>query len=170
MNRTCNSVNLVRAYIILSLFFGGASEAKADDYWRDLSPKLRRSIEAEPYDSARDSGVCELYLQNLRYFAGRGLAMSCGQPIAPTMGNSLKPMEWETVDPDLYPELFKALVSKFGARREGEATQARLREQRDRIKRKEVLFRRAKISLRGFPSALNDDSGKAPSEAAFQIV
>ena len=54
----------------------------------------RADFEGEFSEPVKDPNVCSLYLKNLRYFVKRNLSMSCGQPVAPTLTEKIKPVEW----------------------------------------------------------------------------
>src|SRR5256885_16543760 len=69
----------------------------------------------EPFNEPSDPKVCELYLQNLRCFAKRKVAMSCERPIAPHLQDRIKKIVWHRLDPNRYPELFRAVVAESQA-------------------------------------------------------
>lgn len=124
----------------------------AADYVSDDSAMDRNVFEHENTDE-----VCGLYLQNLQYFARRKLPMSCGQPIAPSLKGKLEIVEWEDLDPEKYPKLFKEMVRMLDAgSRQPIVTDKELAGRRDEVRKKEYLFRRAKITLLAHPKILDD--------------
>jgi hypothetical protein len=152
-------------FLILVNLLGVYGSSYADDYALDPAPIARHGRYEQPFESAQDPNVCSIYLQNLQYFAHRKLPMSCGQPIAPTLTAKIKPVEWEDLDPDQYPDLFKAVVADYEHGSNGES---RLAGARKAVTKKAYVFRRAKLDLSKSPLArrrLGD-----PPAAQFQIV
>lgn len=140
---------------VVSLPVTSSAEANHGDYVRDLAAKtyLPAHIdrqEGEPYQAARDPNVCSLYLKNLQYFARRDIPMSCGQPIAPGLEKDIQKVEWEDLNPDQYPDLFKETVKQFDYGRE--PTEQVLAKVRDLVRNKRNVFRRARLDLKGYPS------------------
>ena len=88
------------------------AQVRADDYYLDLHPMQSFGNQGqEPFNEPSDPKVCELYLQNLRYFAKRKVAMSCERPIAPHLQDRIKKIVWHRLDPNRHPELFRAVVA-----------------------------------------------------------
>ncbi|MES2365693.1 MAG: hypothetical protein V4563_07370 [Pseudomonadota bacterium] len=151
-----------------------SSLAYADDYVLDPNPKNysgRADFEGEPFESAQDPKVCALYLQNLRYFASHNLPMSCGQPVAPYLTNKIKPVQWENLDPEKYPDLFKAVAAKVFPPRSSDSkpypSETQLLLERERVRKGVMVFRRAKLNLKGY---LAFPPTNLPSEKTYQIV
>jgi hypothetical protein len=113
----------------------------------------RSDFEGELSEPLKDPKACALYLQNLRYFAKQNLPMSCGQPVAPSLLSKIKPVEWENLDPDTYPELFKQLARKVFSSGHSEEkdfpSETNLSPLRERVRRGVMVFRRAKLELKG---------------------
>jgi uncharacterized protein len=119
----------------------------ADDYrWDgDLDPD--GNYQAIPVDPE----ICKLYEENLRYFANRNTPMSCNRPIAPHLKKRIKKVEWEDLDPDQYPDLFRATViwAQYLKGQAEDRIQEALKYARDGTANKVRVFRRAKLSLGG---------------------
>jgi hypothetical protein len=122
----------------------------ADDY-RCVRP-------AEPEGDQRDQPIirfdpkiCKVYEENLRYFAKRNRPMSCNRPIAPHLEDRIKEVKWEDLDPDQYPELFRAIVTcnRYLTGTGEDVIQRDLKYVRADIANKVKVFRRAKLSLVG---------------------
>jgi uncharacterized protein len=159
---------------IVSIPITATADANYSDYELDLKTRNysgRADLEGEPFESSQDPEVCALYLQNLRYFAKNNLPMSCGQPVAPILAGKIKPVEWENLDPEKYPELFKAVVFKVFPPRSYEdrsyPSEKDLSHWRESIRNGGVVFRRAKLELKGNMALppLN-----MPIEKSYQIV
>lgn len=94
-----------------------------------------------------DPQVCQLYQDNLNYFAHQNTPMSCNRPIAPQFKNRIQEVEWEDLKPADYPELFRQVVlfNSFGYDKSHEA----LKKHEAKLGSKEYVFRRAKLELSG---------------------
>ncbi|MGA7180292.1 MAG: hypothetical protein WBX11_11980 [Thiobacillaceae bacterium] len=150
--------------------------ACADDYVLDVNARNyagRADLEGEPFESPQDPKVCKLYLQNLRYFAKRNLPLSCGQPVAPMLAGKLKPVQWEDLNPEKYPELFKAVVTRVFPPRPSEAkdypSEAALSSWRQAVRNGDLVFRRAKLELSGH-LLLPSQYSPTKEATAFQII
>jgi hypothetical protein len=143
----------VWAVIALTLgFFVEAHWACADDYRLARTPKQASGSQGEaPLKKPDDPKVCDVYVQNLRYFARRDTAMSCERPIAPFLRNRIQQIEWEDLDPGRYPELLRAVVSRYQhwQTRAPKDEEQELRRITEAIGTKEYAFRRAKLKLQG---------------------
>lgn len=173
LRKTFVRVTLLFSIGMLSFF------AYADDYdyVRDPAPSVYlNGVPVDDYSTANDPQVCNLYLKNLQYFARRNEPLSCGQPVAPILKGQIQPVEWENLDPDKYPELFLAVVKTFprlylalsGTPKDEEAVAF----MRKAIMDGSVVFRRAKLALKGFPADIRRAQEIEPSktETPFQIV
>jgi hypothetical protein len=130
---------------MLSMF--SAAFSMADDYRWIESPDPGGDQQIFPVDPE----ICKVYEENLRYFAKRNTPMSCNRPIAPHLKERIKEVEWEDLDPDQYPDLFRAIAT-FGAYSPGtgeDIIQRDLKFIRANIANKVRAFRRAKLSLVG---------------------
>src|SRR5258706_7060156 len=68
----------------------------ADEYALDPSPMQPSGNKGEvPFEQPADSGACDLYLENLRYFARTNMALSCERPIAPRFQDRIRQIEWQ---------------------------------------------------------------------------
>ena len=65
-----------------------------------------------------DPKTCQLYLENLNYFAKKKVSLLCGRPIAPHLSKRIQELEWEDIEPDDHQELIKqvALLRGEGTR------------------------------------------------------
>ena len=114
-----------------------------------------------------DQSVCKTYLENLRYFARRNAPMSCERPVASPLADRIKKIEWEDLDPDRHPELFRALVlHRSGGQ---DTSQQTLNLRAEEIRKKHDVFRRAIGVFEGFPAFEYQTAPKSRSEK-FQIV
>lgn len=100
--------------------------------------------------------------------------MSCGQPVAPMLAGKIKQVEWENLNPEKYPELFKAVVAKMfpPARASEEKTylsEAVLSSKREQVRAGHIMFRRAKLDLTGHV-VLPSTYAPTKDAIAFQIV
>ena len=131
----------------------------------------RSEFEGELSEPAKDPTACGIYLQNLRYFARHNLPLSCGQPVAPALTDKIKPVEWENLDPEKHPELFKALVTKVFSTGHSEVkdfpSEAALSLERERVRKGGMVFRRAKLELKG---EIALPPLHKPVQRVFQIV
>lgn len=139
-----------------------------DDYVLDPAPKEMIDWNLEEYKKPRDKKVCSLYLQNLQYFARRNDPMSCGQPIAPMLKDKIKKVEWENLDPEKYPDLFKAIV-KVTRTRDKEPSNEELNGRRLEIREGGVVFRRLKFDLKGSPG-VEEGSNRPLPEADLSVI
>lgn len=142
--------------------------SKADDYLLDPAPKEMIDWNWEKYKKPRDKEVCSLYLQNLQYFARRNEPMSCGQPIAPMLKDKIRKVEWENLDPDQYPDLFKAVIKVVRTSGE-EPSDKEMKWRRMEIKERGVVFRRLKFDLKGSPG-VEEGSNRPLPEQELSIV
>lgn len=94
-----------------------------------------------------DSQVCQLYLDNLNYFAHQNIPMSCNRPIAPQFKSRIQEVEWEDLKPADYPELFRQVV--LFVSRGQDKTQDALKKHEAKLVTNEYVFRRAKLELSG---------------------
>ena len=159
------ALSLLPAALMLCISFASA----ADDYRLHPAPTQPAGSGAVDiaYDKPDDPQVCGLYLKNLRYWAQSNTPMSCERPVAPALQDRIRVVEWEDLEPVQYKELFEALVSAIshGRDKNAEAIEHRVGE----VKRKEYVFRRARLSLREFPATLNEAASKSQGRA-FHIV
>lgn len=143
--------------------------AKADDYRLNRAPPAVGARGEDPYEDPRDPKVCAIYLENLRYFARRKTPMSCERPIAPHLRKRIQKVEWEDLDPAKYASLFRdVLADRFFRAPADDELALRAAE----VHRKEVVFRRAKLNLKGFPvSVTNPALGqKSGAPVAYHVV
>ncbi|MBI4961758.1 MAG: hypothetical protein HY913_00640 [Desulfomonile tiedjei] len=144
---TKSAKTIVVAGICALVFMFFPALTTADDYRWDEAP----FPEGDRQKYEPDPEICELYEENLRYFAKRNTPMSCERPIAPHLKDRIREVEWEDLDPDRYPDLFLAIAT-FGAFLSGtseEIIQRDLKFIRAGIPNKVWVFRRAKLSLVG---------------------
>lgn len=117
-----------------------------------------------------DSNICKLYEENLKYFAQKNIPMSCYRPIAPHLKNRIKEVEWEDLDPNKYPDLFRAIVVIYRyldlQKKSEEEIQKSVKYNLAQVEKKIMVFRRAKLSLTGHIHV--SDPGAAPE--AYWIV
>jgi hypothetical protein len=137
---------MVAALCGLVFMFSGAF-SMADDYRWIKSPPGEDDQQLMPVDSK----ICRCYEKNLRYFARRNTPMSCEHPIAPCLKNRIKKVEWEDLDPERYPDLFRAIAThgKYLPGTGEDIIQRHLKYVRADIASKVKVFRRAKLSLVG---------------------
>jgi len=157
----------------ISFPVSSSAEAKRSDYVLIPLPQYypdRASFGGELSEPPKDPKACELYLQNLRYFTRNNLPLSCGQPVAPTLTDKIKPVEWENLDPEKYPELFKVVMEKvIFSWPSTYPSEAALSSWRESVRKGSIVFRRAKLELRGHVYLPSQHS---PTETAiaYQIV
>jgi uncharacterized protein len=98
-----------------------------------------------------DPKICKCYEENLRYFAKRNTPMSCNRPIAPHLENRIKEVGWEDLDPDQYPDLFRAITVDYRYLTDAgeDNIQRALKYALADVANKIRVFRRAKLSLVG---------------------
>jgi uncharacterized protein YecT (DUF1311 family) len=122
------------------------SPSSHDDYrWvEDPDPEVYQEI------IPVDPKICRCYEENLRYFAKRNTPMSCERPIAPHLKDRIKEVEWEDLDPDQYPDLFRSIAtSGYLPDTSEDIIERDLKDIRAGIADKIRVFRRAKLSLVG---------------------
>src|SRR5208283_1661028 len=145
---TKSARSIVVAAVCGLVFMFSAAFSMADDYRWIESPDDEESITGLiPVDPK----ICKCYEKNLRYFAKRNTPMSCNRPIAPHLKDMIKEVEWEDLDPDRYPDLFRAIATR-GQYLPGtgeDIIQRDLKSIRASIANKVRVFRRAKLSLVG---------------------
>jgi hypothetical protein len=145
LTKSARSIVLAGTCSLVFTFFAAIS--MADDYrWIESSDPAGD----EQYISV-DPEICKVYEENLRYFAKRNTSMSCNRPIAPQLKGRIKEVEWEDLDPDQYPDLFRAIVT-FGRYSRGSSEDAIQRDLKfilADIANRVRVFRRAKLSLVG---------------------
>jgi hypothetical protein len=136
-----------KAAIIFIFIFIYPILVLADDYHWIKSPDPGGDMQLIPVDPK----ICKVYEENLRYFAKRNVPMSCNRPIAPHLKDRIKKVEWEDLDPDRYPALFRAMVTfhKYLPRTGESIIQRDLKYIRTDIANRVRVFRRAKLSLVG---------------------
>ncbi len=155
----------------LSMLTSSAKVPKHDEYIlvkKDLDESTDYLFHIVP-----DPKVCQLYQENLNYFAHRNIPMSCNRPIAPQLKNRIQEIEWEDLMPADYPELFRQ-VALFLSRGHDKSPEA-LRERAKLVSTKEYVFRRAKLSLSGKPLGQTDlygepDKSRKDYTGSFFIV
>lgn len=149
------------------------TDAKHSDYVLVPLPQYypdRASFGGELSEPPKDPKACELFLQNLRYFTSHNLPLSCGQPVAPTLTDKIKPVEWENLDPEKYPELFKVVMEKvIFPWPSTYPSEAALSSWRESVRKGSIVFRRAKLELRGHVY-LPSQYSLTESAIAYQIV
>jgi uncharacterized protein YecT (DUF1311 family) len=123
------------------------SPSSHDDYRWNRSDNPEGDRQEYPVDPK----ICECYEKNLRYFAKRNTPMSCERPIAPFLKDRIKKVEWEDLDPDKYPDLFRAITVDYSylTGKSEDIIERDLTFNREDIAKKVRVFRRAKLSLVG---------------------
>lgn len=142
---------------------------RTDDYVLDPEPKEMIDWNWEEYKKPEDKEVCSLYLQNLQYFARRSESLSCGQPIAPMLKDKIKPAEWENLDPDKYPDLFKAIIKEAVHFGHEEPSEEEIRWRKKDVTEHVIVFRRLKFNLKGSPG-VGKGSNKPLPKQEYSIV
>jgi hypothetical protein len=119
----------------------------ADDYRWIKSPYPDGDMQLIPVDPK----ICKVYEENLRYFAKRNVPMSCRRPIAPHLKDRIKEVEWEDINPDQYPDLFRAIVTynKHLPKTSEDIILRDIKFIRSEVENKVRVFRRAKLQLTG---------------------
>lgn len=181
VRNTCVSADCVEsAYKIRLEYFSHVTASTLGknryvaDYERDPSPKTYlpayvNTQDGEPFKQPRDPEVCSLYLQQLRYFARNAIPNSCGQFVAPGLAGHIAKVEWVNLDPRRYHALFEAIISKHYAAGKRKPTTSEFARAAHDIDSKEVVFRRMKLNLSGYPRLkYGTDVGRP--EAAFNLV
>jgi len=155
-------------FLILTGLLAALGLARADDYVLDPAPKLETgtALALIDYERPEDPRVCGIYLENLRYFAQRNTPMSCERPIAPHLQDRIQKVEWENLDPDGYPELYRAVALRFLGK---DVSQGAMNKVSGEIRRGAYVFRRAKLDLIGYPG-YEDHGGITPRPERFHIV
>ncbi len=144
----------------------------ADEYALDPSPMQPSGNKGEvPFEQPADSAVCDLYLENLRYFARTNMALSCERPIAPRFQDRIRQIEWQDLKPADYSELFRSIVAKQYSWRSNppKDEKAALIWYADAVVRGEYVFRRAKFALKGYPD-FSSPSTTSPAAQTFSYV
>lgn len=94
-----------------------------------------------------DPKICKLYEENLQYFARKNTPLSCYRPIAPHLNDRIKEVEWEDLDPDRYPAIFRSVIVEdeyLAISKKGEdVIQESLKYARENVAKKISVFRRA---------------------------
>jgi hypothetical protein len=144
--------------------------ALADTYSIDPAPAYSQGTAhiSEDYGAPHDPAACDLYLRSLQYSARRNLPMSCDRPVAPLLLDKISRVTWEDLDPDKYPELFRALVAKKRLSWPNPATAAEVDWQRGFLMQKEFVFQRAKLPLVGRPNF--EGENKSTEVRTFWLV
>jgi hypothetical protein len=130
----------------LVLLFSAAL-SMADDYrWIESD-----NPEGDQQEMPVDPKICKCYERNLRYFARRNTPMSCNRPIAPFLKDRIKEVEWEDLDPERYPDLFRAIATdgKYLPGTGEDIIERNLKLNRASVANRVWVFRRAKLSLFG---------------------
>lgn len=108
------------------------------------------AMDGNVFEHENTDDVCGVYLQNLQYFAKHALPMSCGQPITPSLKDKLEKVEWEDIDPEKFPVLFREVV-ETRLSKDKVVTDDEIRLLRNKVTSKEYVFRRARVTLIGHP-------------------
>ena len=145
----------MRKHFFILMVFCFSANAADYEYQRVKHPTYsigQHDEVGQPYESSQSPKVCERYLDNLNYFSRHNIANSCGQSVAPTLTQYIRPVEWENLDPDKYPILFKDLVhGYYEPYKHEEPTKAELTARSAEVRQGQFVFRRAKLDLKGFP-------------------
>lgn len=144
----------------------------ADEYVLDSSPMQPSGNKGEvPFEQPANSAVCGLYLENLRYFSRRNMALSCERPIAPPFQDRIRQIEWQDLKPEDYSELFRSIVARQYSWRSNppKDEKAALIWYADAVVKGEYVFRRAKFALKGYPDFASP-STTSPTTQAFSYV
>ena len=145
LRKSAKSIVVVGVYALALISL--SSITMADDYrWIESD-----NPEGDQQEMPVDPKICKCYEKNLRYFARRNTPMSCERPIAPCLKNRIKKVEWEDLDPDQYPGLFRAIATSghYSPGTDEAIIERDLKSVRERIANKVWVFRRAKLSLVG---------------------
>lgn len=129
--------------MVLVLILATAPLSIADEYrWikNDAEEDEHQIISVDPK-------ICELYEENLQYFAQKNTPMSCYRPIAPYLKDRIREVEWEDLDPDRYPALFRSVVieDRHLSKKGEDVIQESLKYDRENVAKKISVFRRAKL-------------------------
>jgi hypothetical protein len=144
---TKSAGSIVVAGLCGLVFMFSVAFSMADDYrWIESD-----NPEGDQQQMPVDSKICKCYEKNLRYFARRNTPMSCERPIAPCLKNRIKEVEWEDLDPERYPDLFRAIATSghYSPGTDEAIIERDLKNIRAGIADKVWVFRRAKLSLVG---------------------
>lgn len=152
----------------------GKDVSRTDDYWLDANPEYSQGSahELTPFEPASDPESCNVYLKNLKYFAEKNEPMSCETPVWRNLKESIQHVQWEDLDPNSNKELFKLLVAKNRfVPADKEVDPKDVNWQHELVNKREFIFRRAKIELKGTPTFDGEyGSPKALQEVLFFIV
>jgi hypothetical protein len=162
LTKSARSIVLAGVCALLLIF--SVAFSMADDYrWIESD-----NPEGDQQEMPVDPKICRCYEKNLRYFARRNTAMSCERPIAPCLKNRIKKVEWEDLDPDQYPRLFRALTMhyRYLTGKSEDDIQRALKYARDDVANKIRVFRRARLSLVG---RIQSQAYSAPPEAYWIV-
>jgi hypothetical protein len=149
---------------VCALVFMFSGFSMADDYrWIESD-----NPEGDQQEMPVDPKICRCYEKNLRYFARRNTPMSCERPIAPHLKERIKEVEWEDLDPDQYPDLFRAIATSghYSPGTDEAIIERDLKNIRAWIADKVWVFRRAKLSLVG---RIQSQAYSAPPEAYWIV-
>jgi hypothetical protein len=129
--------------MILALILAAVPLSIADEYrWikNDAEDDEHQIIPVDPK-------ICKLYEENLQYFARKNTPLSCYRPIAPHLNDRIKEVEWEDLDPDRYPALFRSVVieDRHLSKKGEDVIQESLKYDRENVAKKISVFRRAKL-------------------------
>ena len=140
-----------------------------DDYLLDPAPKEMIDWNWEKYTVPEDKEVCDLYLNNLRYFARRNQPLSCGQPVAPMLKDKIKPAEWENLNPEKYPGLAKGIVKLADFMQTDPSTKEAVERVRYLRESRGFVFRLLKLVLNGSP-VVEEGSNRPSPKQEYLIV
>jgi hypothetical protein len=146
-----------------------ASETtSADDYRLDPSPTFEQGTAHIPMEFAEpeDPTVCKTYLANLSYYARRNTPMSCERPIAPHLKKVIEEVQWENLDPYVHEGLFRSIIAMASLGRD--KTQAAFEWRVQQLRKGELVFRRAQLSLSGYFDSADHTPKTTPER--FEIV
>lgn len=152
----------------------GKNMSRTDNYWIDPNPEYSQGSAhvLTPFEPATDPESCNVYLKNLKYFAEKNEAMSCQTPVWENLKESIQHVQWEDLDPNSNKELFKLLVAKNRfVPADKEVAPKDVNWQHELVNKREFIFRRAKIELKGTPTFDGDyGTPKVSQEVLFYIV
>jgi len=128
----------------------------ADDFVIEESPTQAFGNRGEEaFKEPEDPKVCLTYLRNLQYLARLNTPLSCERPIARQFKPMIQLVEWENLDPIRYPDLFRAVLAEFHYWKTNppKDEEKALAWSAEKIREKEIVFRRAMAKLRGTPDS-----------------